>query len=72
MWLFPEPVFVCFCPLPCASVPGAGWVSEPEEGEMYDHVIVSIVTMFVLQKKEQIAGFNNSQEVDTHICFHSV
>lgn len=58
-------------PLPCASVPGAGCVSEPEERVMYDHVIVSIVRMFMLQKKEQIAGFNNSQEVDTFIFVQS-
>lgn len=32
---------------------------------MYEHMIVAFVRMLMLQKKEQIAGFNKSQEVDT-------
>lgn len=43
-----------------------------EERKIYDHVIVAFVRICVLQKKEQTAGFNNSQEVDTSLCFHSV
>lgn len=45
---------------------------SPEERIIHGDVIVAFVRMFVLQKKEQIAGFNKSQEVDTDICFHSV
>lgn len=45
---------------------------SPEKRIMYDHVIVAFVIMFVIQKKEQIAAFNNSQEVDTDICFYPV
>lgn len=34
---------------------------------MYDSMIVSFVRMVMLQKKDQLAGFNKYQEVDTAI-----
>lgn len=45
---------------------------SPEERIIYDDVIVAFVRVFVLQKRERIAGFNKSQEVDTDIFFRSV
>lgn len=32
---------------------------------MYNRMIIAFVRMLMLQKKEQIAGFNKYQEVDT-------